>query len=110
MNKKELTEADIRTKFITPALVSPGGTWDLMTQLREEVYFTKVSSSRTDIRGLGREGIGLLSGGQPDGSQRAGKGGIAGVTEKTKQDSRDISLSSPTARQGRALDQRIRAG
>src|SRR5438093_1503240 len=34
MNKKELTEADIRTKFITPALVPPGGGWDLMTQLR----------------------------------------------------------------------------
>ena len=42
MNKKELTEADIRTKFITPALVGPdGGKWNLMTQLREEIYFTK---------------------------------------------------------------------
>jgi type I restriction enzyme, R subunit len=38
MNKKELTEADIRTKFITPATVSK---WDLMSQLREEVYITK---------------------------------------------------------------------
>ena len=28
MNKKDLTEADIRTKFITPALVGPGGKWD----------------------------------------------------------------------------------
>jgi type I restriction enzyme R subunit len=37
VNKKELTETDIRTKFITPALVPPGGKWDLMTQLREEV-------------------------------------------------------------------------
>jgi type I restriction enzyme, R subunit len=42
MNKKALTEADIRTKFITPALVGENGDkWDLMTQLREEVYFTK---------------------------------------------------------------------
>lgn len=42
MNKKELTEADIRTKFITPALVGPtGDKWDVMTQLREEVYFTR---------------------------------------------------------------------
>jgi type I restriction enzyme, R subunit len=48
MNKKELTEADIRTKFITPALVPPGGKWDLMTQLREEVYFTK---GRVIVRG-----------------------------------------------------------
>ena len=48
MNKKELTEADIRTKFITPALVPPGGKWDLMSQLREEVYFTK---GRVIVRG-----------------------------------------------------------
>ena len=48
MNKKELTEADIRTKFITPALVAPDGTWDGMTQLREEIYFTK---GRVIVRG-----------------------------------------------------------
>ena len=48
MNKKELTEADIRTKFITPALVPPGGKWDLLIQLREEVYFTK---GRVIVRG-----------------------------------------------------------
>ena len=49
MNKKELTEADIRTKFITPALVGPdGGKWKLMTQLREEIYFTK---GRVIVRG-----------------------------------------------------------
>src|SRR5436190_24383048 len=49
MNKKELTEADIRTKFITPALVGPDGTkWDLMTQIREEIYFTK---GRVIVRG-----------------------------------------------------------
>lgn len=39
MNKKDLTEADIRTKFITPALVgADGGKWNLMTQIREEAY------------------------------------------------------------------------
>jgi len=42
MNKKELTEADIRTKFITPAILGPNGSkWDLMTQVLEEHYFTK---------------------------------------------------------------------
>ncbi len=49
MNKKALTEADIRTKFITPALVGVNGDkWDLMTQVREEVYFTK---GRVIVRG-----------------------------------------------------------
>src|SRR5580765_7238853 len=49
MNKKELTEADIRTKFITPALLGANGSkWDLMTQLREEIYFTK---GRVIVRG-----------------------------------------------------------
>lgn len=47
MNKKDLTEADIRTKFITPALVNDAK-WNLMTQLREEVYFTK---GRVIVRG-----------------------------------------------------------
>ena len=49
MNKKALTEADIRTKFITPALVGPqGAKWNVMTQVREEVYFTK---GRVIVRG-----------------------------------------------------------
>jgi type I restriction enzyme R subunit len=53
MDKKNLTEADIRTKFITPALVGPnggpsGGKWNVMTQLREEIYFTK---GRVIVRG-----------------------------------------------------------
>ena len=39
MDKRGLSEADIRTKFITPALVRAG--WDVMTQIREEFYFTK---------------------------------------------------------------------
>jgi len=48
VNKKDLTEADIRTKFITPALVAPAGKWDVMTQVREEVFFTK---GRVIVRG-----------------------------------------------------------
>jgi len=41
MNKKTLTEADIRTKFITPALAgADGNKWNVMTQLREEIFFT----------------------------------------------------------------------
>jgi type I restriction enzyme R subunit len=38
MNKKELSEADIRTKFITPAITQAG--WDLQSQIREEVPLT----------------------------------------------------------------------
>lgn len=42
MNKKELTVADIRTKFFTPALVgAKGAKWNVVTQFREEIYFTK---------------------------------------------------------------------
>lgn len=37
-NKKELTERDICTKFITPAIIQAG--WDNNTQIREEVTFT----------------------------------------------------------------------
>src|ERR1041385_5258456 len=49
MNKKELTEADIRTKFITPSLLGPTGSkWNMMAQLREEVRFTK---GRVIVRG-----------------------------------------------------------
>jgi type I restriction enzyme, R subunit len=49
MDKKDLSEADIRSKFITPALTgTDGGKWDLMTQIREEVFFTK---GRVTVRG-----------------------------------------------------------
>ena len=49
MNKKTLTEADIRTKFITPAIVGEAGAkWDVMTQVLEEHYFTK---GRVIVRG-----------------------------------------------------------
>src|SRR6476469_2574390 len=46
MNKKELSERDICTKFITPAVKIAG--WDEMTQIREEVGFTK---GRIIVRG-----------------------------------------------------------
>ncbi len=39
MDKKSLSEQDIRTKFIMPALRKAG--WDEMTQMREEYRFTK---------------------------------------------------------------------
>jgi type I restriction enzyme R subunit len=45
-NKKELTERDICTKFITPAIQSSG--WDIQLQVREEFYFTK---GRVIVRG-----------------------------------------------------------
>lgn len=46
MNKKSLTEHDIRTKFITPAILGAG--WDSDTQMREEVFFT---DGRIYVRG-----------------------------------------------------------
>lgn len=38
MNKKDLTERDICTKFINPAIAKAG--WDMQRQVREEVFFT----------------------------------------------------------------------
>src|ERR1700686_5138137 len=46
MNKKELSERDICTKYITPAVKQAG--WDEMLQIREEVGFTK---GRIIVRG-----------------------------------------------------------
>src|SRR5436305_10164004 len=46
MNKKVLSERDICTKFITPAVQQAG--WDVFAQLREQVYFTK---GRVIVRG-----------------------------------------------------------
>ncbi|WP_344691899.1 EcoAI/FtnUII family type I restriction enzme subunit R [Sphingomonas cynarae] len=45
-NKRSLSERDICTKFITPAVKDAG--WDEMTQIREEVSFTK---GRIIVRG-----------------------------------------------------------
>ena len=47
MNKKDLSERDICTQFITPAITAPGK-WDLTTQVREEVSFT---NGRILVRG-----------------------------------------------------------
>ena len=38
MNKKDLSESDIKAKFITPAILKAG--WDEHTQLGREIYFT----------------------------------------------------------------------
>ena len=46
MDKRDLSERDICTKFITPALRGAG--WDEMSQLREEVSFT---DGRITVRG-----------------------------------------------------------
>lgn len=46
MNKKALSERDICTKFITPAIQAAG--WDMDTQFREEVSFT---DGRIYVRG-----------------------------------------------------------
>jgi type I restriction enzyme, R subunit len=45
-DKAGLSERDICTKFVTPALVAAG--WDLQSQLREEVTFT---AGRVIVRG-----------------------------------------------------------
>ena len=52
MNKKDLSETDIRTKFITPAIERAG--WDQHTQIREEVALTAgkvIVKGKTHTRG-----------------------------------------------------------
>ena len=46
MDKKKLSERDVCTKFITPAIQQAG--WDIQSQVREEVSFTK---GRIIVRG-----------------------------------------------------------
>ena len=46
MHKKQLSERDICTKYITPALEHAG--WDILTQVREEFPLTK---GRVIVRG-----------------------------------------------------------
>lgn len=46
MDKKKLSERDICTKFITPALKQAG--WDIDRQVREQVYLT---DGRVIVRG-----------------------------------------------------------
>jgi len=62
MDKKALSERDICTKFITPALAHAG--WDIQTQVREEVSFTAgriIVRGRMHIRGKRRRADYLLS-------------------------------------------------
>lgn len=54
MNKKDLTERDVCTKFITPAISAAG--WDVQTQVREQVHLTR---GRVIVRGK------LVARGQP---------------------------------------------
>lgn len=65
MNKKQLTETDIHTRFITPAIVGPNGDkWNLMTQIREEFYFTKgrvIVRGKTVTRGEAKKADYILS-------------------------------------------------
>jgi type I restriction enzyme R subunit len=61
MNKKTLSERDICTKFITPALVKAG--WNVQTQIREEVSLTKgkvMVSGRIHRRGEAKRADYLL--------------------------------------------------
>src|SRR5262249_18355352 len=59
MNKKLLTEADIRTKFITPAIIGSNKVkWDVMTQVQEERFITRgrvIVRGKTVTRGEGRK-------------------------------------------------------
>ena len=62
MDKKALSERDICTKFITPALEQTG--WDIQTQIREEVTFTAgriIVRGRMHTRGKKRRADYLLS-------------------------------------------------
>ena len=68
MDKKSLSERDICTKFITPALRKAG--WDEMAQIREEVSFTKgriivrgklVSPARLSSRRKDKQNYGAIS-------------------------------------------------
>lgn len=55
MNKKELSERDICTKYITPAIESAG--WDVHTQVRENVHLTAgrvIVRGRMTTRGKGK--------------------------------------------------------
>ena len=46
IDKKQFSERDVCSKFITPAVEAAG--WDMLTQIREEVTFT---NGRVIVRG-----------------------------------------------------------
>lgn len=61
-DKKQLSERDICTKYITPAIKAAG--WDINTQILEEFYFTKgrvIVRGRLHTRGEPRRADYLLS-------------------------------------------------
>lgn len=62
MDKRIFSERDICTKFITPALVNAG--WNIATQIREEVSFTKgriIVRGKMVSRGEGKRADYILS-------------------------------------------------
>ena len=62
IDKKSLSERDICTKYITPALVTAG--WDVQTQIREEVSFTDgqvIVKGKTVTRGKVKRADYILS-------------------------------------------------
>jgi type I restriction enzyme, R subunit len=62
MNKRDLSERDICTQFITPAVQRAG--WDFPTQVREEVSFTKgriIVRGKLVTRGKGKRADYLLA-------------------------------------------------
>lgn len=55
-SKKQLTERDICTQYITPAIIGAG--WNIRTQMREEVYFTDgriIVQGKLYARGKGKK-------------------------------------------------------
>ena len=50
MNKKDLSERDICSKFIGPAVKRAG--WDGMMQIREEVAFTKGRIVEAEVKAV----------------------------------------------------------
>ena len=62
MNKKELSERDICTQFILPAIIA--ARWEAASQIREEVSFTKgrvIVRGRLSVRGEAKRADILLS-------------------------------------------------
>lgn len=51
VDKRSLTERDICTKFILPAVTSAG--WDAMQQVREEVYFASPGVVKQALGAIG---------------------------------------------------------
>jgi hypothetical protein len=76
MNKKTLTEADIRTKFITPALAGADGRkWDVMTQLREVDQIVLVHALSKKAQQLKKQDIDLAERRMEDWMRRFPAGG-----------------------------------